>query len=142
MCNITCIYNEICHITNEIFQAQITTCMINLFNRLPVQPSEAERLNILRRNLLPYFIHGIGLIDIETVSQLTATCKKLEVTKSLATASRAVNPKASLLEPDLADDTSVRPKPVRKSVAAVSCWNCQHTGHVFLFCNVMPHKLV
>jgi hypothetical protein len=24
MCNITCIYNEICHITNEIFQAQIT----------------------------------------------------------------------------------------------------------------------
>jgi hypothetical protein len=25
MCNITCIYNEICHITNEIFQAQITS---------------------------------------------------------------------------------------------------------------------
>jgi hypothetical protein len=110
-------------------------CMINLFNRLPVQPSEAERLNILRRNLLPYFIHGIGLIDIETVSQLMATCKKLEVTKSLATASRAANPKASLLEPDLADDTSVRPKPVRKSVAAVSCWNCQHTGHVFAQCS-------
>jgi hypothetical protein len=110
-------------------------CMINLFNRLPVRPSEAERLNILRRNLLPYFIHGIGLIDIETVSQLMATCKKLEVTKSLATASRAANPKASLLEPDLADDTSVRPKPVRKSVAAVSCWNCQHTGHVFAQCS-------
>ncbi|KAH0811974.1 hypothetical protein GEV33_010817 [Tenebrio molitor] len=105
-------------------------CMINLFNRLPVQPSEAERLNILRRSLLPYFIHGIGLIDIETVSQLMAACKKLEVTKSLATASRAVNPKANLLEPDLADETSVRPKLGRKSVAAVSCWNCQHTGDV------------
>jgi hypothetical protein len=78
-------------------------CMINLFNRPPVQPSEAERLNILRHRLLPYFIHGIGLIDIETVSQLMAACKKLEVTKSLATASRAVNPKANLLEPDLAD---------------------------------------
>jgi hypothetical protein len=25
MCNITCIYNEIGHITNEIFQAQITS---------------------------------------------------------------------------------------------------------------------
>jgi hypothetical protein len=30
MCNITCIYNEICHITNEIFQAQITICSITL----------------------------------------------------------------------------------------------------------------
>jgi hypothetical protein len=110
-------------------------CMINLFNRLPVQPSEAERLNILRRSLLPYFIHGIGLIDIETVSQLMAACKKLEVTKSLATASRAVNPKANLLEPDLADETSVRPKLGRKSVAAVSCWNCQHTGDVFAQCS-------
>jgi hypothetical protein len=29
MCNITCIYNEICHITNEIFQAQITSLMNN-----------------------------------------------------------------------------------------------------------------
>jgi hypothetical protein len=29
MCNITCIYNEICHITNEIFQAQITRHIFN-----------------------------------------------------------------------------------------------------------------
>jgi hypothetical protein len=36
MCNITCIYNEICHITNEIFQAQITSCGKKKFRNTPL----------------------------------------------------------------------------------------------------------
>lgn len=45
-------------------------CMSNLFSRLPNPATEGEKLNILKRNVAPYFIHGLGLIKISSVNEL------------------------------------------------------------------------
>ncbi|XP_063904313.1 uncharacterized protein LOC135123513 [Zophobas morio] len=111
-------------------------CLKNLFNRLSVPPSEEEKLRVLQRNLAPYLIQGIGLVDISSVDQLLDTCKKLETVRILATAPRPNVPKASCLEPDLAGPTLVKSRMVAQtsSVGSILCWNCRGSGHYFSQC--------
>ncbi|KAK4886951.1 hypothetical protein RN001_003222 [Aquatica leii] len=78
-------------------------CMINLFARLTRPASEEEKLAILSRNVLPYYIRGIGLHSYNSVEELLYLCKKLESSKELAEGYRCPRlNKINLLEPDLA----------------------------------------
>nr|CAH7739559.1 unnamed protein product [Callosobruchus chinensis] len=52
--------------------------MEGLFNRLPEKPDEKTIVNKIRRNLLPFYVAQLALHDINTVSELTTLCKRLE----------------------------------------------------------------
>lgn len=52
--------------------------MQNLFNKLAERPSEHTRLQIIRRNLLPYIQSQLALIDCYTISDLTVACQRVE----------------------------------------------------------------
>lgn len=65
---------------------------------LPKGIDEDGKLSIIRRNLLPYYIHSLGLAQYQTVNELLSLCKKLEVNKLTADRSSY---RSSLLEPDL-----------------------------------------
>lgn len=119
------------------------SCMLNLFDRLPTRPSEEEKLRVLRRNIAPYFIYGIGLAEIDSVDEFLRVCKQLEHNKRMAenfNCSRTVN--HNLLEPDLSPAVSIRERG-RNSPAKVAattstfgkqCWNCLGRDHMYRNC--------
>ncbi|KAG5885547.1 hypothetical protein JTB14_007627 [Gonioctena quinquepunctata] len=53
--------------------------MLNLYNRLPNSSLEIEKVETIRQNMNPYYIHGLGsqLYDFLTVDHLMKECKKL-----------------------------------------------------------------
>lgn len=117
-------------------------CMINLFTRLPHPPTEEEKLNILKRNMEPYFILHTGLIEVTTVEQLRDICRRLEANRFRATNSQPPpTNRRKLLEPDLAC-----PMKARALTHAVEtsrdtnprnhsrCWNCNKIGHNYSAC--------
>lgn len=123
--------------------------MINLFQRLPKPPTEEEKLQVLRRNILPYYIEGIGLTEIESVEQLHMVCKQLEKNRLLA--ARFQPPPTSrknLLESDLAYHGRTRTPAVHATEAFTpstpsrnfSCWNCHERGHVARDCKKEKRK--
>lgn len=118
------------------------SCMINLFCRLPTPPTESQKLQILRRNILPYLINGIGLENINSVDKLLEVCRTLEMNKLMAEKFQPPPPshKKNLLEPDLAYRGRCRAVPVHATdVPAASnsgfiCWNCHKPGHPARLC--------
>lgn len=85
--------------------------MINLFSRLSSPPSEKERVDILRRNLDPYFIHSLGLVDCASVDELRQSCRRLENNRQLADKSHTHRfSRQKLLEPELAYRETPRSK--------------------------------
>jgi hypothetical protein len=67
--------------------------MEDMFLRLNNLPSERERIRILRKNLLPYYIHQTSLLSFNTVEEFKSRCKLLEAGKLQAEAAAA--PKTS-----------------------------------------------
>lgn len=74
--------------------------MENMFNRLIQQPSELERLKIIRRNLIPQFNSQLALIDIRSIGELNKLCRKLEESREIRVKSQSKRT-ISILEPDL-----------------------------------------
>ncbi|KAJ8966842.1 hypothetical protein NQ314_003276, partial [Rhamnusium bicolor] len=120
-------------------------CMTNLFNRLGNPVSEQEKLYILKRNILPYYIHQLGSQgEINSVDELRKLCKKWEINREIASRPRStLNANISALEPDLAGN----PGPfnfINRNRTAVpvnsvtsndkTCWNCNELGHRFQNC--------
>lgn len=56
--------------------------MTNLFSRLQTPPSEADKVNVLRRNVEPYYIHRLSSVDLYTMDELRAICRRLEDNRS------------------------------------------------------------
>lgn len=115
--------------------------MINLFNRLDTQPKEEEKLYILRRNILPYYIHQLGSQQqIASVEELRKLCKIWEINRQVASRPRAsLCANLSSIEPDLAGTAEPPPSSrQRNSIHSVStdpkCWNCNELGHRFQAC--------
>lgn len=114
--------------------SEYVAAMLNLFNRLPMAPSESEKLASLRRNIAPYYIHGLGLHKITTVEGLVEGCRKLEAAREMANRSRSAPHHTSCLEPDLAYVGSKASGSRNQQVNAI-CWNCEVEGHNFSQCN-------
>lgn len=107
-------------------------------------PTKEEKLELLRRNIHPYYIHNLGLAEYETVEELLSLCKKLEINRLLA---------ESVLHPPLLPNIYwsliwhvelpigwIVPL-VPGYLSALSgtakvCWNCGKPGHLFPSCRV------
>lgn len=122
-------------------------CMINLFNRLRNVMPEAEKLQILRHNISPYFIQALGLAEARSIPELLNICKRLEYNRSLAEKHQAPRTDSYLnfLEPDLAyhrEQTKYerfrvgqqRSRTRDINTAEVKCWNCKEVGHRYTTC--------
>jgi hypothetical protein len=55
--------------------------MEDMFQRLNTLPSERERIRILRKNILPYYIHQTSLLTFRSVEEFKSKCKLLEAGK-------------------------------------------------------------
>lgn len=56
----------------------------DMFWRLHNVPSEIDRVNIIRKNLLPIYITSLSVFDYETVESLKDACKKVECSDRIA----------------------------------------------------------
>jgi hypothetical protein len=65
--------------------------MEDMFQRLNVWPTEREKIKILRKNVLPYFIHHISLLTFSTVEEFKSKCKLLEAGKLQAEAANSAS---------------------------------------------------
>lgn len=114
-------------------------CMINLFSRLPTPTTEAQRLNVIRRNLTPYFLNHLGTSVTVTVEELKAACKQLEENRHLADRNGGRPSASCIVEPAYAYQ---KPKPLGvgsvRNVSALNnltCWNCREVGHLSASCD-------
>lgn len=119
----------------EIFIA----IMQNLFSRLSKPPVEAERIALIRRNLLPQFQRACALQSIPTLSELIRVCRLVEDTEhDVAHYHAPPSVNSFTLEPDLAVQTPVRPRVAEVSAClprtTFVCWNCGQPGHGFSQC--------
>lgn len=93
--------------------------MESQFNRLSNSSlSEKAKVNIVRRNLLPDYVKALALHDVQTFSELTSLCRKLENSFSPFSfrSSRSVN----------FSSLNIR--------SGVICWNCEQEGHTHNMC--------
>ncbi len=129
--------------------------MLMLFKRLAViGPVDEElKLNIITKNLAPFYLKGIAHTPILSIPHLKQVGRNLELVKYRV--ERYDNPsKCLLMEPEFACKSKARPRArlyeidaseVREpEVAAVSsegargplCWRCDRRGHRFADCKV------
>lgn len=137
--------------------------MKNYFDRLPTPPSESEKLEIVRPNLLPYLVRALALVETTTLDHLEDVAREIEEAECIAATSRPDPPsRKTLLQPDLAYHSRKRDTVRVAEVQAASdfryqksktdevqnrdnqssrptgnrprCWNCDAVGHTFRFC--------
>lgn len=126
--------------------------MENLFKKLASPPSEEQRVELIRRNMLPYIQTGLSLRNLGSINELCSLAKAIESTESRIRqyCPPPTNPKL-LIEPDLVykkPTNSIFANPVQihassenvdVAVAEVpiksNCWNCGDSGHKFRKCS-------
>lgn len=135
--------------------------MENMFRKLPQTPSEATKLQLIKRNLLPYLQSRLATHKTSSVHELLQLARSIEETEQRL--QRFVAPPTNyrqLLEPELAyhkpnysvhavesslpiplEPTQSSPSvPVEaivhysNSSESNSCWNCGGSGHRFRQC--------
>lgn len=109
--------------------------MENLFSRLIVKATKAEKLKVIRKNLLAEYHVHLALREIESVEQLADVCRALEdagIIREKPHHSNISGRNISSLEPDLAylptmgrRDKGVSPRQVK-----AICYQCKRPGHV------------
>lgn len=128
--------------------------MENLFRKLSDPPSEQTKLQLIRRNLLPYIQSRLAICPVNSIAELLRLSRGIEETETRV--QRFQPPPTNyrhLLEPELAYH-----RPLTNPVAAVEepcsdasrefpninavsgsikpphCWNCKKSGHRFRQC--------
>lgn len=139
--------------------------MENLFGKLDKIPQEEEKVNLIRRNLLPYLQTGLALHKITRLEDLLKLSRLMEETERRV--QKFIPPSTaykSLLEPELAYHKPQGLGPIQQSVTAISsstsappsevgkpsiiksqgkssqlskpsCWNCLAETHKFKACS-------
>lgn len=111
--------------------------MSSLFGRLSCPVSEAARLKILLRNILPFYQTQLGLVEVTSVTQLRTLCRKLEARRESVEAFSLPSRHTNTLEPDLAyigieedfvQAVNVQPS-ANSSRSDAKCFNCGMPGH-------------
>lgn len=124
--------------------------MQNMFKRLPVKINELEQVQIVLKNLQPYYQRAVCRDLFSSLPDLVNVLRIVERTK--INCDNFQQPKAlrNVLEPDLAyksEDAIFEVKDIEvaeeRSVPAVSkrCWNCRENGHVFRECSIPKQRL-
>lgn len=89
--------------------------MTAMFNRLSKPLAEKEKLDILQRNIRPFYTQQLALVDIQSIQELEEKCRVIEVTRQ-----RCLN----FQEPNKHNFSVISPeflyKPQRKTQSAVS----------------------
>lgn len=118
---------------NERVTIYVAT-MMNLFKRLTQPPSEDVKLEIIRKNLLPFLQVQLVLQEIPDIKTLTEVGRKIEDV-SLSTKKYQPPPHRNIatLEPDLAYD---QPASSTQQVSTVQCWRCHQVGHLKKDCKM------
>lgn len=141
----------------------------NLFRKLPVLPPESHRLQIMKRNLLPYIQSRLATHEILSIQDLLKFSRSVEETEIRI--QRFVPPPTNyrtILEPQLAyRKPNMNISAVEQDIVPVSnytqcsellnlseappnlnvinssqakCWNCQEHGHIFSQCTKQRRK--
>lgn len=108
-----------------------------MFSRLSCRISESSKLNILLRNIQPFYQNQLGLFDITTIDQLKTLCRILEACRQTAQ-NFVPSSRKNALEPDLAYVESTPPTnlPVVEDVSRphLLCFKCDKPGHKAIGC--------
>lgn len=118
--------------------------MENLFNRLTIKAARAERVKIIRKNLLETYHVYLALKEIDTIDQLLDICRALEEVGIIKTHDQKGSGTRNVfsLEPDLLqlptrkfqkrNDSSDR----SRMSAELRCYKCKQLGHIKRNCQV------
>ncbi|KAK3917287.1 Activity-regulated cytoskeleton associated protein 2 [Frankliniella fusca] len=77
-------------------------CMQGLFDRLELEVPEKDKLQMIIRNMAPFYIQNLPVLSIISINHLKEEARNLEVKKSLVDRYESGNRSRNLLEPDLA----------------------------------------
>lgn len=122
--------------------------MTALFDRMPTTVSEPLRLQVLRRNIIPFYQERLALMDIQTSFELIELCRKLESTRMSVESYHPPRASDLTLEPDLrysAASSEDREKSVKRPVVREMlgreekrmCWRCNKVGHLARNCSAV-----
>lgn len=109
--------------------------MVNIFDQLVEPLSEAKKIDMVTRNMLPYLIERLALIDIIDLGHLSRTCKKIEDAKSKIRGYRSVPSVESPRREPRRPMYELEAAPLIKAYNVENfCWNCREPGHFFKLC--------
>lgn len=123
--------------------------MNGYFNRLTCNVTEDTKLQVLLRNIAPFYQNQLALVDVTSVAQLRELGRKLEARKDAVDNFLPPSRKGTALEPDLAYvqvgssvGSSVSSEPVSPKGATkeIVCFRCHQVGHYARGCMVKGKK--
>lgn len=126
--------------------------MQNMFNRLPNKVPESHKINIILKNLQPYYQRAVCRDVFTSVMDLDNVLRIVERTKVNCDNFDATTSHKQNLEPDLAykprngntcEIEEVRSGQEISNNAAGNrrCWNCREYGHLFRDCTLPKQRL-
>lgn len=101
--------------------------MKNLFRRMAEPPSDQIKLQMILRNLAPFYLQGLGFTEFNSIDHLVELGRRLEDRRSATDHYKPPTRKKGDLEPDLAyltDSQNSSEVPYRKV-----CFHCKQPGH-------------
>ena len=141
---------------NETISIYIAV-MTSLFSRLRVKISEQRKIQILMRNIAPFYQTQLSLVDVKSVHELLKLGRRLEERKCSVEAYAPPPRRQQSVEPDLAyvyaepiyspSTSNPRHHSLRSpnSVETIQsntrvCWNCSKPGHRSVNCRESRKK--
>lgn len=117
--------------------------MSGLFDRMPVPVPEALRMQVLMKNILPFYQERLILVEVKTPFELIELCRKIEHTRTNIESFRPPKISDLTLEPDLSYVTPQgnvsKPQANEISVREIRCWRCNKFGHSVKDCQRPKH---
>lgn len=117
--------------------------MTTLFDRMPTPVTSSLRMQVLRKNILPFFQERLALTEIQTPLELIELCRKIEETRVSVNNFKPPSLSTLTYEPDLNYSGNFRrPKGVVSEIDAshILCWRCRAPGHMAKDCPKKKHE--
>lgn len=132
--------------------------MQNMFNRLPKEIPERDKIMIILKNLQPYYQLAVCRDEFYTIADLVNVLRIIERTKINCDRFQEPQYRANGLEPDLAYKSYQPNKKVYYNTSEIRkteeihtintseanskrCWNCREIGHLFRTCKLPKQRL-
>lgn len=116
--------------------------MDNYFSRLQKPLDEADKLDIVRHNIRPFYTAQLALTDVSTWGGLKACCRLLEQAKLQGESFREPTFSPNLLAPELGFKTEHSGNCASATTNPGGfCVQCRRTGHVLRDCEA-PRQII